>query len=166
MNIIAAVDKNWAIGCRGRLLVSIPQDKKFFREKTFGKTVVMGRKTFEDLPGGKALEGRRNIVLSNDSAFSPENALVLRSVEDCFNYFKNENIADEEIFIIGGESIYIQFLPYCDTSYITYIDNAYKADKYLAGIDKEAEWKLIQESTEKNYLKHKYFFRLYKRAKY
>ena len=53
----------------------------------------MGRKTFEDLPGGKALEGRRNIVLSNDSAFSPENALVLRSVEDCFNYFKNENIA-------------------------------------------------------------------------
>ena len=64
MNLIAAVDRNWAIGKAGRELVNIPEDKKFFREETTGKVIVMGRKTFESLPGAMALAGRTNIVLS------------------------------------------------------------------------------------------------------
>ena len=72
MNLIAAVDKNWAIGKAGRELVNIPEDKKFFREETTGKVIVMGRKTFESLPGAMALAGRTNIVLSENPGFAPK----------------------------------------------------------------------------------------------
>ena len=69
MNLIAAVDKNWAIGCKNKLLVSIPADMKFFRETTTGKVVVMGRKTLESFPNGQALKKRVNIVLTHDINF-------------------------------------------------------------------------------------------------
>lgn len=78
MNLIAAVDRNWAIGKAGRELVNIPEDKKFFREETTGKVIVMGRKTFESLPGAMALAGRTNIVLSENPGFAPKNTIVCR----------------------------------------------------------------------------------------
>ena len=120
MNLIAAVDRNWAIGKAGRELVNIPEDKKFFREETTGKVIVMGRKTFESLPGAMALAGRTNIVLSENPGFAPKNTIVCRSFEET-----KEELAKyptEDIYIIGGGSIYKQFLSLCDTAHITKVD--------------------------------------------
>lgn len=163
MNLIAAVDKNWGIGRGGNLLVSIPQDKKLFREETLGKTIIMGRKTFEDLPGKQPLYGRTNIVLSRDPKFLPEGVSVLRSREECLEYLKESRVREEDVFIIGGESIYRAFLPYCDTAHITYIDYAYEADRFMPNLDREGSWKLALETEEETYFELSYCFRLYKR---
>ena len=81
MNLIVAVDKNWAIGCNNRLLVSIPSDMKFFRETTMGKVVVMGRQTLESFPGGQPLKNRTNIVITSDSDYKVKDAIVVPSIE-------------------------------------------------------------------------------------
>ena len=82
MNLIAAVDKNWAIGCKNKLLVSIPADMKFFRETTTGKVVVMGRKTLESFPNGQPLKKRVNIVLTHDKNFKAGDAIIVHSMEE------------------------------------------------------------------------------------
>ena len=82
MKLIAAVDKNWAIGNKGQLLVSIPQDQKMFRDETMGKVIVMGRKTLESLPGAQPLYGRTNIVLTTDPDYRVKGASVCGSVEE------------------------------------------------------------------------------------
>ena len=82
MNLIAAVDKNWAIGLGGKLLVSIPEDQRLFREETIGKVVVMGRKTLESLPGGQPLHGRTTIVLTRNPDYQVKGAVVCRSLEE------------------------------------------------------------------------------------
>ena len=82
MKLIAAIDSNWNIGKDGALLVHIPQDMKFFREKTMGKVVVMGRKTLESFPGKKPLKGRTNIVLTTSSGYEAEGALIVHSLSE------------------------------------------------------------------------------------
>ena len=82
MNLIVAVDKNWAIGKGNKLLVSIPQDMKFFRETTMGKVVVMGRKTLESFPGGQPLKKRVNIVLTKDKNYDVKDAIVVHTIDD------------------------------------------------------------------------------------
>lgn len=166
MNIIVAVDKKWGIGNKGELLVSIPNDKKLFREETFGKVIIMGRKTFESLPGKQALYGRENIVLSADKSFSPKNTKVFSSVEAVLEYLKKSGYSGDDIYIIGGESIYKQFLPYCDTAHVTAIDYIYEADKYMQNLDALEEWKLVVETEEETYFDIAYSFKLYKKTKY
>lgn len=100
MNLIAAVDKNWAIGKGGRLLVSIPEDQKLFQQETMGKIVVMGRKTLESLPGGKPLYGRKNVVLSQNPAFQKKGAEVFHEIDSVLSYLKQ--FPSEDIFVIGG----------------------------------------------------------------
>ena len=82
MNLIVAVDKNWAIGNKGNLLVSIPADQKLFRQETTGKVVVMGRKTLESLPGGAALKGRTNVVLTRDLNYKKKDVVIMHSMEE------------------------------------------------------------------------------------
>ena len=82
MNIIVAVDKNWAIGFENKLLNSIPEDMKFFRETTTGKVVIMGRKTLESFPNGLPLKKRVNIVITRDKNFFVKDAVIVHSVED------------------------------------------------------------------------------------
>ena len=120
MNIIAAVDKNWAIGFQGKTLVEIPADRKLFREETTGKVGVMGRKTLESLPGGQPLAKRVNIILSRDPLFRVKGAIVCNTVEEVLKVC--ESYAAEDVFIAGGEEIYRRFLPFCDTAHITWID--------------------------------------------
>ena len=112
MNLIVAVDKNWAIGKSNKLLVSIPADMKFFRETTMGNVVVMGRKTLESFPGGQPLKKRTNIVLTKDKNYKVKDAIVVNSIEELLEELKKYN--SESIYVIGGESIYRQLLPYCD----------------------------------------------------
>ena len=119
MNIIVAVDKNWAIGKDNKLLVSIPSDMKFFRETTTGKVVVMGRKTLESFPGGQPLKKRTNIVLTSDRNYKVKDAIVVHTVEELLQTLKAYK--QEDIYVIGGESVYRQLLPYCDTATIIFI---------------------------------------------
>ena len=163
MNLIVAVDKNWAIGCGNRLLVSIPQDMKFFRETTTGKVVVMGRKTLESFPGGKPLKNRVNIVLSTNEDYTVKDAIVVHTVEEVVEELKKYNAGD--VYCIGGESIYRQLLPYCDTAYVTKIDHAYQADSYFPNLDESEEWELTKISEEQTYFDLEYYFTIYERVK-
>ena len=120
MNIIAAVDANWAIGYKNELLVKIPNDQKWFQKITTGKVVVMGRKTMETFPNGMPLKNRTNIVLTGDRALRVKDAELVYGIEELLEKLKQYNT--EDVYVIGGESVYEELLPYCDTAYITKID--------------------------------------------
>ena len=161
MNIIVAVDKNWAIGLQNRLLVSIPEDMKFFRRETGGKVVVMGRKTLESFPGGMPLKGRTNIVLSKNPDFRVRGATVVRSVEEVLEELKQ--YPSEDVYIIGGDSIYRQFLPYCNVAHVTRIDHAYEADAWFPNLEEKEEWVLTGEGEERTYFDLEFRFCRYER---
>lgn len=156
MNLIVAVDKNWAIGYKNSLLVSIPADMRFFRETTTNKVIIMGRKTLESFPGGKPLKDRVNIVITNKENYDAKGATVAHSVEEALELVKEYNT--EDIFVIGGESIYRQLLPYCKVAHVTKIDFAYQADTYFPDLDKEEGWTLELESEEQTYYDLEYTF--------
>ena len=120
MNLIVAVDNNWAIGSKNELLIRIPNDHKHFREETTGKVVVLGRKTLETFPQGMPLKNRINIILSKDPNYQVKDAIVVHSIEELLEELKKYD--EENIYIIGGESIYRQMLPYCDVAHVTEID--------------------------------------------
>lgn len=163
MNLIAAVDKNWAIGCKNKLLVSIPADMKFFRETTTGKVVVMGRKTLESFPNGQPLKKRVNIVLTHDKNFKARDAIIVHSMEELREELKK--YPSEDIYVIGGETIYKQLLDDCDVAHITKIDYAFEADAYFPNLDEMPEWKITQDSEEQTYFDLEYYFYKYKKIK-
>ena len=159
MNLIAAVDKNWAIGKNNELLVSIPNDMKMFRQMTTGKVVVMGRKTLESFPNGLPLKNRVNIVLTKNQNYQVKGAIIVHSVEEVLEELKKYD--SEDVYVIGGEQIYRQMLPYCDTAHMTKIDHAYEADAYFPNLDEMPEWKLVKESEEETYFDIEYQFVVY-----
>ncbi len=163
MNLIVAVDENWAIGKGNDLLVSIPQDMKFFRETTMGKVVVCGRKTLETFPGGQPLKKRTNIVLTRDKDYVVKDAIVLHTVEEVLEELKKYE--EEDIYIIGGESIYRQFLPYCKLAHVTKIHHAYEADTYFPNLDEMDDWEVTGVSDEQTYFNLEYEFMRYERVK-
>lgn len=163
MNMIAAVDNNWAIGYQNSLLVRIPSDQKMFREMTEGKVIVMGRKTLETFPQKQPLKNRVNIVLSRDRQYSVKGAVVVHSIEELMEELKQYK--DDDIFVIGGASVYEQLLPYCDTAHITKIDYAYQADAYFRNLDAMPEWELTADSEEQTYFDLEYYFLKYQRKK-
>ncbi len=162
MNLIVAVDKNWAIGNGNKLLVSIPQDMKFFRETTMGKVVVMGRKTLESFPGGQPLKKRTNIVLTRDKKYQVKDAIVVNTVDELL--LELEKYDEDEIYVIGGESIYRQMLPYCKTAHITKINHEYEADTYFPNLDEDDEWVVTGISDEQTYFDLEYEFVRYERV--
>lgn len=163
MNIIVAVDKNWAIGNGNKLLVSIPQDMKFFRETTTGKVVVMGRKTLESFPGGQPLKKRVNIVLTGNRSYQMKDAVVVNTVDEILEEIKKYD--SEDIYVIGGESVYRQMLPYCDKAYVTRIDHAYQADTHFPNLDEDPEWEMTKVSEEQTYFDLEYAFTIYERVR-
>lgn len=163
MNLIAAVDKNWAIGCKNKLLVSIPADMKFFRETTLGKVVVMGRKTLESFPNGMPLKKRTNIVLTHDKTYKVPDAILVHSMEELHEELKK--YPSEDIYVIGGETIYKQLLDECDVAHITKIDYEFEADAYFPNLDELPDWKITQDSEEQTYFDLEYYFYKYEKAK-
>lgn len=163
MNLIVAVDKNWAIGLKGDLLVSIPQDMKFFRETTKGKVVAMGRKTLESFPNGLPLKNRVNVVLTSDKNYKVKDAVIVHTVDEMVAELKKYN--EEDIFVIGGETVYRQLLPYCRKAYITKINHAYHADTHFPNLDKDSEWEMTGISDEQTYFDLEYVFTIYERVK-
>jgi len=123
MKAIVAVDSNWGIGYKGNLLQRIPEDMRFFRQMTLNKVVVMGRKTFESLPGKEPLKDRVNIILSKSENIEKDGIIICRSVDGLFLELKKYN--SDDIFVIGGEN------------------GAYSADRYFPNLDEMEGWKLV-----------------------
>ena len=163
MNLIVNVDKNWAIGYGGKLLVSIPEDMKFFRSETTGKVVVLGRKTLATFPGGQPLKNRTNIILTRNPEFTAKGTVVCHSVEETLEELKK--YPSEDVYIIGGDTIYQQFLPYCDTAHVTRMEHAYDADAWFPNLDEDPEWELTGQSEEKTYFDLEFTFCRYERKK-
>ncbi|MDD3414085.1 MAG: dihydrofolate reductase [Lachnospiraceae bacterium] len=161
MNLIVAVDNKWAIGYKNNLLVRIPNDQKYFREETTGKVVVLGRKTMDTFPGGQPLKNRENIIMSTNMQYSIKGAEVVHSLPELLE--KLQHYSSDNIYIIGGESIYKQLLPYCDTALVTKIDHVYDADSYFPDLDQDTEWELVADSEEQTYFDLEYRFLKYKR---
>lgn len=161
MNLIANVDINWAIGKNNQLLVKIPADTKFFRETTTGKVVVMGRKTLESFPNGQPLKNRTNIVLTHDRSYQVKEAIVVYSMDELHEELKK--YPSEDIYILGGESIYRQLVDECDVAHITKVDFAYDADAHFPNLDEKPEWRITQDSEEQTYFDLEYYFYKYEK---
>ena len=241
MNLIAAADQNWAIGKNNSLLISIPQDMRFFRETTSGKVVVMGRKTLESFPGGKPLKNRVNIVLTSNPDYSKEGVIVIHSPKELPEILQafqktretretqktqepqesqipltlqltpqevqqlqrtqktpelqrtqetqepqrtqetpelqkpqdpqilqkslmSQGDISDDVFVIGGGSIYTLFLPLCDTAYITRIEKAFEADTYFPNLDQLDDWQIVEQSETFEYEGIRYSFVIYRRT--
>ena len=161
MNCIVAVDQNWNIGNNGQLLVSIPADMKFFRAMTTGKTVVMGRKTFESFPNKKPLPKRRNIILTNNPEYMVSGAEICTSQRDLLVALKDTQ--GDDIFVIGGGQIYRMMMPFCQKAYVTRIQTEYDADTSFPNLDIDQEWILVNKSEEKEWNDIRYTFCVYER---
>ncbi|MBE5867909.1 MAG: dihydrofolate reductase [Lachnospiraceae bacterium] len=161
MNLIVAVDANWAIGNKNQLLVRIPNDMKQFRQMTTGKVVVLGRKTLETFPQGLPLKNRTNIILSGNKDYRVKDAVVVHSVEELFEELKQ--YPAEDVYVIGGDSVYKQLLPYCNVAHVTKIDHAYEADSFFPNLDQDPAWEITADSEEQVYFDITYQFVKYER---
>lgn len=162
MNLIVAVDENWGIGKDGGLLTHLPGDMKYFRETTKGHMVVMGRKTLESFPDGKPLKNRTNLVLTRNGDYRPEGVILCHDVPEALEQLKAYEEGD--IFIIGGGTVYRQFLPYCKKAYVTYIYRAFDADTDFPNLDQDSQWKLSDVSETQEHNGIRYEFRIYERV--
>ena len=162
MKMIVAADLNWGIGIKGDLLTPLPEDMKFFREKTNGSVVIMGRKTLESFPGHKPLKNRVNIVISTNKNLNTEGITKVSSVEEAVK--EAEKYKDKEVFVIGGGTVYTQMLDLCDTAYITKINRAFdEADTFIPNLDKMPQWEIVEKSEIKEYNGTEFSFVTYKR---
>lgn len=159
MKAIVAVDENWAIGCDGNLLQRIPADMAHFRRLTLGKVIVMGRKTLDSLPGRKPLLGRQNIVLSGNKALECEGLSLCCSLQELVPAL--EGVKSSDIFVIGGEAVYRQLLPYCTEAYVTRIKCGHKADKYFINLDEDDSWELVERGETQKFGDIEFYFSTY-----
>ncbi|MDR0380607.1 MAG: dihydrofolate reductase [Oscillospiraceae bacterium] len=161
MTAVAAVDRRWGIGRNGGLLRPLPPDLRRFKALTFGHTVVMGRRTFQSLPGGRGLPGRRNLVLTRTperplpgaEAVSLPELLALRAPEG------------GEIFVIGGQSVYELLLPHCRAAHITKIEaDLGPADVFFPNLDSAPDWRLVSRTETERYEDTDFFYAYYERV--
>ncbi|MBO5927109.1 MAG: dihydrofolate reductase [Clostridia bacterium] len=132
MKSIVAVDKCWGIGKNNDLLFSLPEDMKFFREKTAGKTVCMGYNTLLSFPGSKPLKNRTNIVLAPDG-IERDDCIVVHTLEELSKELSKYN--SDDVFVIGGAMFYKTMVPYCDECYITKVDANGEATVFYPNLD-------------------------------
>ncbi len=162
LNIIVSIAKNSCIGGNNTLLWKQSNDLKRFKELTTNKVVIMGQNTYDSLPI-KPLPNRTNIVITDDTEQVFENCITAHSIEDAIQ--KSIYHTDGEVFVIGGGSIYKQFMPYANKLYITRIDADIEGDTYFTDID-EDEWTIMfkerHEKDEKN--QYNYTYEIYERA--
>lgn len=143
MNLIACVSKDWGIGKDNQLLFQISGDLRHFRNLTWGKYVIMGRKTYESMKG-KPLEGRGNIVLSTTLPLETEGVTVCRDLEELRQMTRG--IPTDDLFVIGGGAVYEALQAKCSKAYITWVDDAPAADCFLTNLDQDAAWRVVEES--------------------
>lgn len=143
MNAIVSVTADWGIGYEGNLIVRNAKDMRFFKEKTMGGTVICGQTTFESFPGG-ALEGRRNIVLSIDPTFGVADVEVVHSLDEALDAVKGGD--GDDVWVIGGESVYRQLLGHCSRAYVTKNDVVLPADAFFPNLDEDPSWEIEEQN--------------------
>ena len=140
MNLIVAVDRNWAIGKDGDQLVYLSEDLKHFKALTTGHPVILGRKTLATVPGGRPLKGRRNMILSRSPGFAPEGAEVFQNLPALLE------AAPEDAFVLGGASVYAALLDKCGTAYVTRIEASFPGpDCFFPNLDRLPQWHVTDE---------------------
>lgn len=144
MNCIVNVTENWGIGLENELLVSISADLKRFRQLTTGQTVILGRKTLSTFPGGKPLKNRDNLVLSTNAALDIPGAVVCHDLDSLLD--RCRAIPQENLWVIGGASIYELLLPYCRTAEVTKTFAAPAADRFFPNLDQLPNWRVVKQS--------------------
>ena len=162
MKLIVAVDEQWGIGKNGDLLLSIPDDMRFFREKTRRAVLVMGYNTLLSFPNSKPLPNRMNLVLADIEGVKAPGTVICGSMEQLFGIIKDMN--SDDIFVIGGGYTYRHFLPYCDTAYITKMQFSGDADTFIPNLDELPEWTVAEESEEKEHEGVQYRFVTYRNS--
>lgn len=156
MIAIVNVTPDWGIGKDGRLLVAVRDDLKRFRRLTEGKTVIYGRKTLSTFPGGKPLKNRRNLILSGSRSYEVEGAEVCRSLAEVLE--KVKDTPADDIFLIGGASVYRQLLPYCDRALVTKTFTDAPADSFFPDLEALPNWEqtAASEVMEENGIPYQY----------
>lgn len=153
VGMIVAMGRGNVIGKDNKLLWDIPEDMKYFRKMTLGKTVVMGRNTFESI--GQPLPNRKNVVVTRDKKLLLGDGVeIIHSIDDI-------QYLDGEVMVIGGEEIYRQTIDKVDTLYVTYVDGNFIGDTYFPEIGEC--WKLVNKEDGKEKSKYEYSFITYKR---
>lgn len=157
MKLIFSADNNWGIGKDNKLLFRAKGDMRRFRELTTGKVVIMGRKTLESLPKSQPLPDRTNIVLTTDKSFAIKGAEVCHSVDGLLEHVKAYDSGD--LYVIGGEQLYKELLPHCDTAYITRVFAEAEADRFMPDFDKLSDWSVSEKSEvfEENGLTYQFY---------
>lgn len=169
ISTIVCIDKNWGIGYQGKLLANIPEDMRFFRDKTRNSVIIMGRKTFESLPS--PLPHKVNIVVTskiNGSCEIDENGTIFVTI-DFIKAFLNalSPASPFDYYVIGGGQIYKELLPYCHTSYVTKVNYAYRnVDTYFPNLDEMKDWEewIDEDNAKKTYHGLEYKFCVYERV--
>ena len=176
---IVNVSRNWAIGRKGDLLIHIPDDMKYFRETTRGKTCIMGSTTLWSFPGKAPLKGRRNIVLidadwkklpESEAAAKADQArgihtelIYVHSPEEALEAVSD--LPKDDVFVIGGASIYRLMLPYCDTCLVTHNDYpSDEADTFYPDLIATGEWAMTEQGEEQFYEGTSFRFCRYERT--
>jgi len=143
MNFIVAVSENYGIGKNGKMLFDLKKDLKYFKEKTLNKIVVMGKKTFLSIPNAP-LKNRINIVLTTDQTFNHQGVIVVHSYEELFSQIEQYNTDD--VFLIGGATLYNKLIDKCYKGYITKIHKTVEADTFIDNVEQKPNWKEINSS--------------------
>ncbi len=146
MTIIVAADAKWGIGYKDELLVRIPEDLKNFKALTTGHTVILGRKTLATFPHCAPLKNRTNIIMSRDPGFEAEGAIVAHDTDELREILKDYDT--DEVFVIGGGSIYNLLIDMCDKAIVTRIEREYEADTFFPDLDADDAWEITDTSDE------------------
>jgi len=164
MKLIVGVAQDWGIGYENELLYWVPEDIAYFKEKTMGKVIIMGYLTLLSLPGEKPLPGRVNVVVCDNEDISVPGTLMSRSLKDLRELTKFR--CADDLFVIGGASIYEQLLPYCTQAYITKFASAERkpADKYFPNLDELDNWTMIDSAEPKEYEGTSFTFTVYENS--
>lgn len=151
MKAIVAVAEDWGIGKDNKLLFSIPEDLKFFRETTSGNVIIMGRKTLESFPGGKPLKNRINIVLTSDKKYECEGAAIVHSTEELICHLGDNKYDRDKVFVVGGGSVYSELLLFTDVVYVTKVFAKKDADTFFPNLDEYEDWAIASSSDVREY---------------
>lgn len=143
---ILNADKNFGIGKKNGLLFDLPLDMKFFRETTKGHTVCMGENTLLSFPGSKPLKNRLNIVLSKETNYEYDNVINVHDFDSFLRIIKEKSM-NEDVYIIGGASIYRQTLPYVDKVLLTKVNADGGAEVFFPNLDEDPSFECIDEGT-------------------
>lgn len=161
MKLLASVDNNWAIGFKDGLLVTIPEDMKRFMKLTAGKVVVLGRKSLQNFPNGLPLRDRVNIILTSNKNLKIRGAVMAYSEEELLELLQEYD--SDDIYVIGGESVFNMLYEYCDRAFLTKINYKYQADKHFPNLDKLDNWELVDEDDdEQTYFSIEYNYVTYR----